>query len=121
MIIDYTEQEIEAVQAAVCVRYKEDVEIHLADCEVQPDRNDELRVECPALFWHARGCNFILVKMSENQFRGHFFYRPDEHYDNELLEYADPVNCATALMMAQSDHERETQGVVSGITGADLN
>ena len=121
MIIDYTEEEFEAVRTAVCIRYREEVEIHLADCEIQPDRNEERRVECPALFWHARGCNFILVKMSKDHFRGHYFYRPDEHHDNENLEYADPVNCATALMKAQSDHEREKQGVISGATGANLN
>lgn len=120
-MIEYTEQEIDAVQKTVDARYKQSVELHLADCEVQPDRSVEKIVECPAIFWQARNCYFVLVKMAADRFRGHFFYRPDEHFDNEQLEYSDPVNCALALLRSQSDHERESQGVTSGATGSDLN
>ena len=117
---DYTEKEISAVQKVLAERYKEEIEIFLADCEIQPDKDKSKLVECPAIFWRARDCNFVVVKLAPNRFRGHFFYRPDEHFGGEVPEYTDAVNCTRTLLQFQSDHEREQQGVTSGSTGADL-
>ena len=117
---DFTETELEDIQSILENRYKESVETFLADCEIQPDRDNNEIVECPALFWHARNCNFVVVKISDDQFRGQFFYHPEEHFGGDQPEYTNAVNCTLALLQSQSDHEREQHGVRSGITGSDL-
>ncbi len=120
-MMDFTDEEIKSVQHLVDSRYKESIELHLADCEVQLDVISANIVEKPALFWHARQCNFVMIKLHSDCFRGQFFYNPDEQFDNDQLEYSDAVNCAAALLQSQADHERESQGVLSGSTGSDLN
>ena len=120
-MLDFTEEELDAVQDVLRDRFKEVVEMHLADCELQPDKDKDEIVECPAVYWRAQNCNFVMVKLPQNRFKGHFFYRPDEQFTSDQLEYADPINCVTAILRDQADYAREMQGVSSGSTGADLN
>ncbi len=117
---DFTDSELEAVQDALYRRYKEEIEIHLADCEVQPDLSDRDIVERPAIFWNALGCNFIVIKMDQSRFHGRYFYNPHEQFPEKHNEYSDVINCASSLLRDEADHARETHGVYSGSTGADL-
>ncbi len=118
---DYTEREWQAVQQALNERYKSPVEIHLADCEVQPDKAHNERVERPAIFWSALDCNFVLIKMADDEFQGFFFYQPDEHFASAQQTYSNAVNCVTALLQSQADQFGESQGYVSGATAADID
>ena len=120
-MLDYTEQELQSVQQMLNRRYKVEVEMHLADCEVQPDAESDARVERPALFWNALDCNFVVIKMAESQFQGFFFYQPDEQFSSAQQSYSDPVNCVIALLQNHADRVGEAQGYVSGATGADLD
>ena len=120
-MIDYSETEITAIEQTLQQRYRQDVEVHIADCEVQLDANSADVVERPALFWHALGCNFIIIKFEEERFEGRYFYDPSEHFGSGQQQYKDVVNCALALLRDQSDAVREAQGVTTGTTGADLN
>ena len=119
-MLDYTDAEIELIRATLKQRYREDIEIFLADCEIQPDNQVSQLVERPAVFWQAMDCNFIVVKVGENNFQGRFFYYPDEHFGDSQQYYSDAANCVTALLRSQSDQVRESEGVASGSTGADL-
>ena len=120
-MIDYTETEIDAVERTLRQRYREDIEIHLADCEVQPDQKKDEVVERPAIFWQAQGCNFIIIKMDEKRFEGRYFYNPGKQFGSGQQLYKDVANCALSLLRCQADDVRESQGVVTGTTGADLN
>jgi len=120
-MVDYTENELETIRRVLRHRYKQDIEIHLADCEIQPDRETIRTVERPAVFWNAMDCNFIVVKMDSNLFQGRFFYTPDEHFGDNQHSYTDAENCVIALLQNQADQVREDKGVTSGVTGADLN
>ena len=120
-MIDYTDKEIREVEQTLLQRYKETVEVYLADCEVQPDKEKDELVERPALFWQALGCNFIIIKMDEERFEGRYFYNPEDQFGSGQQQYKDVVNCALALLREQADEVREAQGVSSGATGADLN
>ena len=120
-MIDYTEQECQAVQQVLNERYKSPVEVHLADCEVQPDKDCDERVERPAIFWNALDCNFVLIKMADDEFQGFFFYQPDEHFASAQQTYSNAVNCVIALLQFQADQFGESQGYVSGATAADID
>ena len=118
---EYTDQELASVQATLGERYKQDVEIRLADCEAQSDNDSQDRVERPALFWHAMDCNFVVVKLADHQFQGFFFYQSDEHFSNAQQTYADPVNCAIALMQFQADQFGESQGCGADASAAEID
>ena len=120
-MLDYTEQEYRAVQQVLNKRYKLPVEIYFADCEVQPDKERNERVERPAMFWIALDCNFVLIKMADDEFQGFFFYQPDEHFASAQQTYSNPVNCVIALLQFQADEFGESQGYVSGATAADID
>ena len=120
-MLDYTEQEWQAVQQVLNERYKSLVEIHLADCQVQPDKERNERVERPAIFWSALDCNFVLIKMADDEFQGIFFYQPDEHFASAQQTYSNVVNCVIALLQSQADQFGESRGYVSGATAADVN
>ena len=102
-------------------RYKSPVEIHLADCEVQPDKDCDGRVERPAIFWNALDCNFVLIKMADDEFQGFFFYQPNEQFSSAQQTYSNAVNCVIALLQFQADQFGESQGYVSGATAAEID
>ena len=118
---DYTEKEIEAVEEALRQRYRKDVDVYLADCEVQPDTSRNEVSEHPALFWQVQGCNFVVIKSDNDKFEGRFFYNPDEHFGGKRQKFTDVVNCVLNLLRDQADEVRASQGVPTGTTGADLN
>ena len=118
---DYVEKEIESVEEVLRQRYREYVEVYLADCEVQRDTNKNEVTEHPALFWHAQGCNFVVIKTDNNKFEGRYFYNPDEHFGGKRQTFTDIVNCVLNLLRDQSDEARESQGVTTEATGANLN
>ncbi len=120
-MLDYTDKELQSVRQVLNQRYRFQVEMHLADCEVQPDAKYDARVERPALYWRALGCNFVVIKLADNQFRGTYFYQPDEHFPHAQQTYIDPLNCVTALLQCQADQVGKAQGYASGTTAADFN
>ena len=120
-MIDYTEQECQAVQQVLNERYNSLIEVHLADCEVQPDKDRNERIERPAIFWSALDCSFVLINMADDEFRGFFFYQPNEHFASSLQTYSNAVNCVIALLQSQADQFGESQGYVSGATAADFD
>ena len=120
-VLDYTENELDSIQQVLNYRYKAEIEIFLADCEVQLDKENDEIVERPAVYWRALDCNFIVVKMDQNRFEGRYFYQPSEHFSDVQQEYSDVVNCVTALLRKQADQSKEVKGVTSGLTGAELN
>ena len=120
-MLDYTENELDSIRQVLSHRYKAEIEIFLADCEVQLDKEKDEVVERPAVYWRAMDCNFIVVKLDQNRFEGRYFYQPSEHFSNAQQEYSDVVNCVTALLRSQADQSKEVKGVTSGLTGAELN
>ncbi len=120
-MLDYMEQECQAVQQVLNERYKSHIEIHLADCEVQPGKDSDERVERPAIFWNALDCNFVLIKMADDEFQGFLFYQPDEHFASAQQTYSNAVNCVIAILQTQADQFGESQGYVSGATAADID
>ena len=120
-IPDFSEQQVSTVQQMINARYKEDIELLLADSEVQiaPALLDTM--VCPILFWNARECNFVIMRTGEDQYRAQYFYNPHEQYPTQQGFFTIVEDCAAAVLREQSDYEREAQGVKDGATAANIN
>ena len=117
---NFTDSELHNVREMLTQRYKKDVEIELADCELRLDRKSEETTSCPTIFWHERGTNFVVFKVGMFRYRTQFFYTPHDQYGTGIDEYNNLDECVAAVLQTQSDHEREQEGVDSGNTGNNL-
>ena len=77
---DFTDSELHNIRGMLTQRYKTDVEIELADCELVLDKNSGDITHCPTVFWHAQGANFVIFKVGICHFRTQFFYTPHEQF-----------------------------------------
>ncbi len=118
---DFTDPELHNIREMLTQRYKKDVEIELADCELVLDKDSETLTHCPTVFWHERGANFVVFKVGMFQYRAQFFYTPHDQYGTGIDEYNDLDECIAAVLQTQADHEREKEGVESGSTGNNFN
>ena len=105
-IPNFTPADIETVQQLVHQRYRETIEIQLADSELMQNPNREQRVDCPTLFWHVHGANFAVIRSGLNQFRCQFFYTPHDQHGTGRKEYDSLEQCVTTLLQVQANHER---------------
>ncbi len=119
-IPDFSEAELNTVREMLAQRYKQPVETHLADVDLTLTPGSDQVSVCPAVFWQARNCNFVLFKTGEAEFRCQFFYEPAEQFGTGRTLYPKLDQCIAAVLQVQSDHERERAGVRSGTTGNEL-
>lgn len=120
MIPDFSGAELDTVRTLSLQRFKQDIELHVADAELRLDPDSDELTDCPTLFFHERACNFTIFKTGFSEYRCQFFYVPSQQYGTGHPYYTDLTECIAALLQTQSDHERERQGVSSGVTGEDL-
>lgn len=120
VIPDFTDPELDVIKALLQLRFKETVDIHRADVELRLDPASGELTECPAVFWQARNCSFVVAKTASDDFRCQFFYEPTDQFGTGQGRYDDIGTCVSTLLQVQSDSEREREGVTSGSTGKDL-
>ena len=115
-ISEFTDAEIADIREMLVQRYRQEVEIHLADSELRldgpdtpdtPDAPDT--VHCPTVYWHQRGANFVVFKCGEARYRTQFFYTPHEQFGTGIDEYRRLDECVAAALQTQADHERERE------------
>lgn len=119
--IDETERR--QLESALMERYARIVQTQLAEVELKLSPGDPHLTSCPTLYWEERGAAFVIVKVGEGRYRTMFYYPDDpngEQYGTGRPEYEDILQCVTAVLRTQADHEKERQGVVSGKTARDL-
>lgn len=106
-IPDFTETERWTVQSTVDERFRESVELQVADSEIRMNPHDRELTTCPALYWKVGNCHFLLIKSGPSRFRCQFFFSVREEYGTGKSEYDNIAECIIALLQAQADHERE--------------
>ena len=117
---DFTEPERELVVALLQERYGKTIPLELADSELRLDpARDDLTV-CPTLYWSERGAHFVVCKVGQDRYRCQFFYADADQYGTGHDEYIDLRRCVLTLVRVQADHEKQSAGVSSGATAADL-
>jgi hypothetical protein len=118
---DFTESEKALVAAALKERFGTNMpEIKEVETEIRLSPGDRELTDCPALFWIAGECAFVLSKTGDHHFRAMFYYSVRERYSLGREEFDDLGDCVTLLLRLQADQERERAGVKSGTTGQDL-
>ncbi len=120
LVPDFTDSELHNIREMLMQRYKKDVTIELADCELVLDKNSAEVTRCPTVFWHARGANFVVFKVGIFHYRTQFFYTPHDQFGTGIDQYSDLAECVAAALQTQSDHEREREGVDSGANGGTI-
>ena len=119
-IPDFTSAEQAVVESALEQRFGRSVDLQLADSELRLDPATPVLSSCPTLYWHERGCHFLVFKTAQDAYRCQFFYTDDEHFGTGRSQYPDLSECVLALLRAQADHEKDAKGVKSGLTGDQL-
>jgi len=76
---------------------------------------------CPTVFWSERGCNFAIFKTAEERYRCLFYYSEEEQYGTGRDEYDELAECVGLLLQLQADHEKQRQGIHSGMTGSQIS
>lgn len=119
-IPDFDAAERALVAKLVHHRYGKPLAIELADSELRlHPAADELTV-CPTVYWAERGAHFVIWKTGERRYRCQFFYADADHYGTGRDEYDDLEQCTLTLLRVQADHEKQSAGIASGATRADL-
>ena len=106
---EFTAAELAAIRAMLAERYRQEIEIHLADSEVQLDG---ATTSCPTVYWHARDANFVVFKCGARRYRTQFFYTPHEQFATGITDYHALDECVAAVLQVQADHERDSRGDV---------
>jgi hypothetical protein len=116
-IPDFNSAERWVIESALKERYGRIVPIELADSELKLDPGAPVLTVCPTVFWSERGCSFLIFKTGEERYRSQFFYSEEEHYGTGREEYDELAECVGLLLRLQADHEKQRQGVETGMTG----
>lgn len=120
---DFDDAERWVLESTLRERYGHRVATQQADTELRLRPADPGLTACPTLYWEQRGAAFVVVKVGDGRFRAMFFYHDDpgeEQFGAGRAEYDDLLECASSVLRAQADHEKEREGVYSGRTGGDL-
>ena len=119
-IADFNSAERWVIESALKERYGHMVQIELADSDLKLDPEAPVLTTCPTVFWSERGCQFLIFKTAEDRYRCQFFYADDEHYGTGRSEYDELAECVSLLLKLQADHEKQRQGVQSGMTAGEI-
>lgn len=114
-IPDFTESELRVSATARIERYGEEVELQLADTEMQNMQNKQNnkdsneKVDCPVILRH-QGASFIASKMGEKRFPARYFYTPRKQFSAAEDGCAEVGDCLLAVPMVQADHQAQKAG-----------
>jgi len=107
---DISDSETWVVRTTLQERYREPVELQIADAEIRLHPSDRHVTSCPVLYWQAADCHFVVFKTGTRKYRCQFFYRPYQQYGTGVHEYTDIAECVVSLLQAQADHEAKERG-----------
>jgi hypothetical protein len=120
-IADFNSAERWVIESALKERYGRVVAIEFADSDLKLDPGAPVLTTCPTVFWSERGCNFLIFKTGEDRYRCQFFYSDsEEQYGTGRTEYDELAECVGLLLKLQADHEKQRQGVHTGMTGGEI-
>ena len=89
--------------------------MQLADVDLRLNPTDRETTSRPALYWTARGANFVVAKLSDERYYCQFYYRGHEQFGIDRDEWDNLAECVTTLLQLQADHEikraKESEGV----------
>ncbi len=117
-IQDFSKETLEHVATLLEKRYGKQVDLQLADSELQfhhENEAEELTV-CPTLYWSERGAQFVVMKVADERYRCQFFYSATEQFGTGHDDYDDIEKCVMTLLQVQADHARQLSMLASAST-----
>ena len=120
-IPDFNSAERWVIESALKERYGRIVPIELADSDLKLNPDTPVLTSCPTVYWSERGCNFLVFKTAAERYRSLFYYSDEEQYGTGRTEYDELAECVGLLLKLQADHEKQRQGVQSGMTAGEIN
>jgi len=117
---DFNSAEHWVIESALKERYGHFVATELADSELKLDPEAPVLTACPTVFWSERDCNFLIFKTGEDRYRCQFYYSDEEQYGTGRAEFDELAECVSLLLKLQADHEKQRQGVHTGMTGGQI-
>ena len=120
-IPDYTDRERLLVTQTLAERYGKQVPVENAESELLLDPINSTTTTCPALVWDERGAHFVISKIADSRFRCQFYYNEVQQFGTGKDVYDSLGDCVLTLLQVQSDHERDRQGVRSGMNAVDFS
>jgi len=117
---DFTDSELKLANQTLFERYGRLVPLQVADAEIQLDPESPDLSTCPTLYWEERGAHFVVMKLGESRFIAQFFYNEASQYGTGKESFDNLGDCMITLLQVQSDHERQMQGIRSGMTRLDI-
>jgi hypothetical protein len=118
---DFSDSELKLVNQTLLERYGRTVPLQVAEAEIQLDPEAEMLTDCPTLYWEERGAHFVIVKIGESHYLGQFFYSETTQFGTGKPSFDNLGDCTITLLQVQSDHERQMQGVRTGMTATDFD
>ncbi|WIM05494.1 MAG: hypothetical protein OHM77_12540 [Candidatus Nitricoxidivorans perseverans] len=119
-LTEFTDSEIKLVNQTLLERYGHAVTVESAEAEIEIVPGSGQVDDCAVLYWSERGAHFVVFKLADNRFRAQFFYNEATQFGTGKDSFDNLGDCVITLLQVQSDHERQMQGVRSGMTGRDL-
>jgi hypothetical protein len=107
---DISDSETWTIRTTLRERYREDLELQIADAEIRLRPSDREMTSCPTWYWQKDNCHFVIFKTDTRRYRCQFFYRAYQQYGTGVKEYTDIAECVVSLLQAQADHEAKERG-----------
>jgi len=104
-IPDFSDSDLWIIKSTLAERYGAAREVQLAETEMRLDKGKTELVACPAAYWEADSCHFVILKTGDNRYRCQFFYRIHQMYGTGVEEYDDLTECVVSLLQVQADHQ----------------
>ena len=120
-IPDFNDTELWVIRQAETERFRKQVDVQTADAELRLDPSDRELTLCPVVYWREDKAQFVIFKTGEDRYRCQFFYADDEQYGTGRAEFDELAECVSLLLKLQADHEKQRQGVQTGMTGGQIN
>ena len=119
-IPDFTEADLGLARQTLQERYDRAVPVDVADADIALAADGADLTTCPILYWEERGAHFVVFKIAESRYRAQFYYSEAQQFGTGRESFDNLGDCMVTVLQVQSDHERQMQGVRSGVTGKDL-
>ena len=110
---DFTDEELKVISDTLTERFDKSIETQLADIELPVESGQQEPAPCPAVYWEAKNCHFILAKTADNKYFSQFFYDEDEQFVTEKSFYDELQECLVTLLQVHADHELKEAGLLN--------
>lgn len=103
----FSAADLALVHSTLKERFGQDVEVQEVDTEVRISPADRELTLCPALFWKAEDCAFVVSKTGPAGYRAMFYYSVKDRYATGQEEYDNLGDCVITLLKVQEEIGRQ--------------